>query len=285
MKRKFVCLIILSITITSCGNVDDKKYSILQAECNALKNEVKILSDSIIILKFSAPDRLHQIDILISEDRLDEAEAQIFELRSLFPSSSESKKSVDYENIIAKKRERKKAEEDRIKALGYKAFKDNTSHSVGNVSFVLSGFTFSKTFTFDYCSDVNEYSYRTADKDNTYLLVSLSLSTKEKNGSCPNFYLYEIDNGDLKKVAFFWEEYASWTSYGAKIGNYSDNSHDFSKVNTIRYKLAAEVGLDQSRKPLLMLIGNDGVEVKDVLTIDDVSRDYIVVKIINRNKI
>ena len=44
------------------------------------------------------------------------------------------------------------------------------------------------------------------------------------------------------------EEYASWTSYGAKIGNYSDDSHDFSKVNSVNYKFAGEIEQIKTKK-------------------------------------
>ena len=58
------------------------------------------------------------------------------------------------------------------------------------------------------------------------------------------------------------EEYASWTSYGAKIGNYSDDSHDFSKVNSVNYKFAGEIEQTQSKKPLFALFAKDGHNLK-----------------------
>jgi hypothetical protein len=293
MKNLPVILLCL-ITLLSCNNNTNNneytsllgKFDSVQKENDLLKNQIRILSDSIVSLKFSAQDRLIIINNLISKDKLEDAKKQIFELRELFPYSIENEKSIGLLNTIAKKEENKRIEEERIKALGYKVFKDNTSSTIDNVSLVLSGFTFGRTFTFDYCTDVSEYSYRTADKDNTYLLISLSLSTKDKTGAVPNFYLYRIENGNLKKIdTYFMEEYATWTSYGAKIGNYDDDSHDFSKVNTVRYKLAAEIAVKESSQPILMLAKKDGKKGRDVLTIDDVENDYLVIKIINRNKL
>jgi hypothetical protein len=263
---------------------NNTKVSSLQLENNTLKTKLKTLSDSLILLKFSSKDRFNKINQLIKENKLNDAKTQIIELKNLFPSSIETVKCIKLESLIQNKEKIKKKEEERKKALGYKAFKDNTSSSKEKVSFKLSRFRFGRRFTSDYCPDVNEYSYQTADKGNTYLLVSLALSTKEKYASCPSFYLYEIDNGNLKKLTYFQEAYTSWTSYGAKVGNYNDDSHDFSKVNTVKYNLAAEINKEYSKKPLIMVLKKIGRNVKEILTIDEARNDYIIVKIINRNK-
>ena len=152
-----------------------------------------------------------------------------------------------------------------------------------NYSF--SGFTFGRTFTFDNCYDVDEYSYRTADKDNTYLLFSLRMSTKKKYASPPSIYIYEVTGDKLRRITHCMEEYASWTSYGAKIGNYSDDSHDFSKVNSVNYKFAGEIEQTQSKKPLFVLFAKDGHNLKDELSVEDVHNDCIVIKVLNRNAI
>ncbi|MDR2773433.1 MAG: hypothetical protein LBC19_01600 [Tannerella sp.] len=285
MKKTILLSAILSIVLAGCNNVENSNRSSLRAECDSLKIKIESLRDSISILRFSPSDRLYQINTLISEDRFDEARKQIIELKELFPLSNEAIKSDDLNNVITKKEEQNRAENARIKALGYKVFHDNTTANIGDVSFVMSGFTFGKKYTFDYCSDVGEYSYMTADKDNVYLLASLSLSTKEKYASVPNFNLYIIEDGNLKKISYVTDEYASWSSYGAKIGNYDDDSHDFSKVNTVKYKIAAEISIEQSKQPLLLLVKKEGNEVGESLSIEDIKNDYIVVKILNRGKL
>lgn len=72
------------------------------------------------------------------------------------------------------------------------------------------------------------------------------------------------------------------------IGNYSDDSHDFSKVNSIRYKLAAEISIEDSKRPLVVITkkdGNGGIKYNDSLSVNDVHNDYYVIKILNRNKL
>lgn len=177
------------------------------------------------------------------------------------------------------------AEKERIKAQGFKIFKDNLNCTDNDENFAFSGFTFGRTFTFDSCDDVGEYSYRTSDKDNTYLLFSLRMSTKKKSASPPTIYIYEVTGDKLKCLCTCMEEYASWTSYGAKIGNYSDNSHDFSKVNSVNYKFAGEIGQSKAKAPLFVLFAKNGQYINNVLTVEEVAEKCIVAKVLNRNAI
>ena len=73
--------------------------------------------------------------------------------------------------------------------------------------------------------------------------------------------------------------------YGAYIGNYSETSHDFSKVNTVRWKIAAEVSNEDSKLPLVILTGKDGGYTDSTLSLDEVHNKCQVIKILNRNKI
>ncbi len=179
---KLILILTTALIIISCSNESKKNYSeleqrynLLSEENESLKSRLNVMADSILVLKFSASDRLYQIEKLFSDNDFEKAKKQIVELKKVFPFSKEIQETDKLEVAIAKKEEEQRKEEERIKALGYKVFKDNTSGKIGNVSFVLSGFTFGTQYTFGNCSDVGEYSYRTADKDNRYFLASLLL--------------------------------------------------------------------------------------------------------------
>ena len=88
---------------------------------------------------------------------------------------------------ITKIKEEKKAEEERIKALGFKAFKDNSTAKFDNTTYSFSGFTYGRTFTFEYVHDVNEYSYEVADKGHTYIIASFSISKFLRSLSSASF--------------------------------------------------------------------------------------------------
>lgn len=276
--------------LTSCSRGSNTVD--LQSTVDSLTNvvasqqaQIKSLTDSITVLQFPADQRLAKIKQLISEESFAEAKKEITALQSYFPNSQEAAQCPVLIETINSKLAAIEAEKARIKAQGFKVFKDNLSCSDNEENYSFSGFTFGRTFTFDNCYDVNEYSYRTADKDNTYLLFSLKMSTKKKYATPPNIYIYEVAGDKLKRITHCIEEYASWTSYGAKIGNYSDDSHDFSKVNSVNYKFAGEIEQAKTKKPLFVLFSKNGHNLKDELSVEDVHNDCIVVKILNRNTI
>lgn len=284
-------LLLTLIILSGCG-ISQSDYDKLKSKneslskrISELNSTIQSLRDSVSILSYPAEQRLNHIIELIKEEKYEKAKKNIAELKKVFPYSIESNKCGEQLAIIDKKITEQKAKEERIKALGFKVFNDNTIVNINETNCRYSGFNYGRTYTFDYCNDVGEYSYRTADKDNTYILVSLNMSTKEKYASTPPMKVYKIEDGKLKEIGYFSEEYATWTSYGAKIGNYSDDSHDFSKVNSINYKMAAEISIEDSKKPLVILISKNKDSLADDLTVENVNNHYIVVKILNRNKL
>lgn len=285
-----VCLL---LALTGCENgVDTNQQQSLKSKVDSLCNVVisqqatiKSMRDTISMLQFPADQRLTQIKQLIANNKFSEAEIAISDLQSIFPHSQEAAQGPAMMTSISAKIAAIEAEKERIKAQGYKIFKDNLSCSDNEENYNFSGFTFGRTFTFDNCYDVNEYSYRTADKDKTYLSFSLKLSTKKKYASSPGVYIYELAGDKLKCVTSCMDEYASWTSYGAKIGNYSDDSHDFSKVNSVNFKYAGEIEQSKSKKPLFVLFFKKGYNLKNELSVEDVQNDCIVIKILNRSAI
>lgn len=292
MKR-FIYLLItfVFVTMVSCGG-GESAVNELQAKVDSLTNvvssqqtSISAMRDSIAVLQFPADQRLAKIKRLIADESFAEAKKEIAALQSYFPNSQEAAQCSSLTESINSKLAAIEAEKARIKAQGFKVFKDNLGCSDNEEIYSFSGFTFGRTFTFDNCYDVEEYSYRTADKGNTYLLFSLRMSTKKKYASPPSIYIYEVTGDKLRRITHCMEEYASWTSYGAKIGNYSDDSHDFSKVNSVNYKFAGEIEQTQSKKPLFVLFAKDCHNLKDELSVEDVHNDCIVIKVLNRNAI
>lgn len=287
----FLLGIILALTVVSCGS-EGNSTSGLQSKVDSLSNlvvtqqaTISVMHDSIIVLQYPAEQRLTKIEQLIADESFADAKKEIAALQAYFPNSQEASQCKSLTESINSKIAAIEAEKERIKAQGFKVFKDNLSCSDNDENYNFSGFTFGRTFTFDNCNDVNEYSYRTADKDNTYLLFSLRMSTKKKYASPPSIYIYEVSGDKLKRLTHCMEEYASWTSYGAKIGNYSDDSHDFSKVNSVNYKFAGEINQSEAKKPLFVIFSKNGHRLKDEMSVEEVHNDCFVVKVLNRSAI
>lgn len=250
-----------------------------------LRQELNAANEKISILSYPADQRLARIGDLFNSGDYAGVKKEAAELKRVFPNAKENDGSNEYLKKIEAIEAAKKAEEERIKALGYKAFKDNLIVKFDKFTYSFSGFTYGRTFTFEYVYDVDEYSYYVADKDCTYILASLVISTKENYAINPRVYACEIVDGKLKKIDGFSIKYASFNTYGASIGNYSETSHDFSKVSSVKYKMAAQIPKSYTSKPIVIIVGKTSGYLLGEISIDEVRENYEVIKILNRNKL
>lgn len=260
----------------------ERKY---QDTIKVLKQELSEANAKIEILSYPADQRLAHIGELFNSEDYAGVKKEAAELKRIFPNAKENDGCNEYLKKIEAIEAAKKAEEERIKALGFKAFKDNPSVKFDNVTYSFSGFTYGRTFTFEYVLDVDEYSYEVADKSCTYILASLAISTKENYASNPKVYACEIVDGKLKEIDDFRIEYASYNTYGASIGNYSETSHDFSKVSSVKYKMAAQIPQSYTSKPIVIIVRKTSGYMSGEISIDEVRANYEVIKILNRNRL
>ena len=294
-KKNNICVLLMTLNLClifqSCTSKSDltEQFAALeksyQDSIAILKGKLEQANEQIAILKFPADQRLNRIAELFAVQEFDKVRQEIGELKRVFPNAKENSEAEKYISKIETIEAAKRAEEERLKALGFKAFSDTPSVTFDNVTYSFSGFNYGRTFTFEYIYDVDEYSYEVADKNCTYILASLAISTKENYASTPNVYACEIVDGKLKKIDDFRIEYASYNTYGASIGNYSETSHDFSKVSSVKYKMAAQIPQSAMSKPIIIIVKKGSGYMSGELSIDDVKNNYAVVKIINRNKI
>ena len=296
MKKQSIVFIVLAITtnlLLSCtqANKTDVTAKIAEVESKyqdtikILRHQLSEANEKIGILSYPADQRLAHIGELFNSGDYDGVKKETAELKRVFPNAKENDGCNEYLKKIEAIEAAKKAEEDRIKALGYKAFKDNPTVKFGNVTYSFSGFTYGRTFTFEYVLDVNEYSYEVADKNCTYILASLSIATKENHASPPRVYACEIVDGKLKEIDDFRIEYATYDTYGASIGNYSETSHDFSKVSSVKYKMAAQIPQSYTSKPIVIIAKKTYGYLSGEISIDEVRENYEVIKILNRNRL
>lgn len=298
-------LVLAALLVFGCTNNQDKTEIVnLTQEIEKLKSENEELRKTIDLLKYPASDRFRQIKELITNNNLTKAKEEITQLKTLFPQSLEAKECEEQEKIIAEKQAKIKAEEERIKALGFKALKEISTVEVFYNKITVGQFTTAKTFTFDSYDD--RYFYRTADRGNKYISARITISSTDKNPKLPVFYAYRISGDKLICEGNFKLEFARWEDYATYLGNYSDNSNDFSKTSTIPFKIGIEVSDEIATSPLVIIcrkqncmirnydrfanppvsytIG-DGCTYDETLTLDDLKKGYAVVKVLNRNKL
>ena len=301
--KKYFLLSMISLAAIGCVSQSthdsvlkqcDSLMTVLESErevIKSLEDRVKSLSDSVVMYSYPANQRYDYIVDLVKGEKFEEAYVEIDNLKKIFPKSSEAQKVAAQITLIEKRKAEIKAEEERRKALGFKVFKDQSvvtavKKSGDQVKYTFSNFHYDREFTFEYIADIEEYYYRTADKGNTYLQADLSIYTKANYASTPSVYVCKIVDGKLSRIAYFSCEYARFETYGAYLGNYSETSHDFSKVNTVRYKMGAQISIKDSRLPLVVLMGkNDDSVTVEGMTVEDVNEKCEVIRILNRNRL
>ena len=261
MKRLFfktlLGVLILPIQF-SCGvnqsefNKLKKERDDLAAQVSANKATIQALRDSVTMLAFPADQRLNKINALVSSCDYTAAKQEITRLTSLFPESKEAKATPALIEKIDRLIAQKKAEEERIKALGFKALKASTSVAIGYNKVVLSNISVGNTFTFDSYDDT--YHYFTADRGNKYISAAMKVTSEDKDPKLPQLALYSICGDTMTWEGNFFIRFTRWRDYGSYLGNYGDNGNDFSKVSSVNFKVGYEVSEDITKKPYAIVL-------------------------------
>ena len=305
MKKIIVCAFVC-ITLTSCSKISSKKdLDELKSKVDSLQKVTEdqaitiiTLRDSISILAFPAEQRLSKIKTLIASEDYYGAKSHINQLKKIFPNSSEAVMCNDLEATIKAKEENKKAELERIKALGFKAITAKSSFTIDYNTMTLSNFSIGSEFIHDAYD--NRWFYQTADRGNKFVTVTMSIKSTNKDPKIPEFAVYSVNGDKMKYVGKFQIKYARWRDYGAYLGNYHDTNNDFAKVSTVKFKLGAEVseaitskafaivckkenGLsssyDRFANPPMSWIGS--VSYPSTLKVSDFENNYVLIKLYN----
>lgn len=256
MKKLTSFLLVLGL-LTSCDSYL-VEYNQSQQDLALARDSVRMLQRQIEELSYPANQRLSNINKLIKDGDLDAATTEINKLVELFPMSYEAKQVDNLQAKIAKIRQAKIDEENRIKALGFKALKDNMNISFGDIKVSFSGFKTANTFVFDSYS--SEYHYFQADKNHKYLSASMNVTSSSSNPKLPMCAIYYVD-GDKLEYGYhtFMTRFARWDNYGSYLGNYNDINNDFNKVNTVKFKVGTQISDLELARPFVVVLKKEGV--------------------------
>ena len=263
-----------------------------------LKQELKEANAKIEILSYPADQRLVHIGELFKSEDYAGVKREAAELKRVFPNAKENNGCNDYLKKIEAIEAAKKAEEERIKALGFKAIQQKNSFKIDYNTIVLSSISIGRTFTFDYRSD--EWTYREADRGTKYISAAMSVTSTDHDPDLPQFAVYKIEGGKMVYVESFDTEYARWEDYGTYLGNYHDSRNDFAKVSTVKFKIGVQISDDVLNKPYAIVVKNENrltssydrfknppksyvgsVSYPSSLTIEDFAKNYTLVKLYN----
>lgn len=300
----FLFFVGIMFAIISCVSKSEVEKQIANIEktyqdsIKSLKSSLQEAQSKIELLSYPADQRLSKAQNLLDEGELDNAEAEIKQLKSVFPNSPEASTS---NAILSKIKDLKGArlkEEERIKALGFKALPEQTTIKINYNTVTYSSISVGNRFTFDSYGDT--YFYRDADRGCKYVTANMSVTSSNHNPKLPQLALYIISGDKMKYEGVFTTEFARWRDYGAYLGNYHDSTNDFSKVSTVRFKLGLQVSNEKLAKSYAIVLKKKNVleyhyerfdnppisysgfaNYPSILMLDDFKNDYAIVKLYN----
>lgn len=257
MKRVLAFSVLL-IILLGCGadqtelNSLRKERDELAAKVNADAAVIQALRDSVTMLSFPVDQRLTKINSLVSSGEYTAAKQEISRLTTLFPESKEAKSAPALLERIDKLIAQKRAEEERIKALGFKALKASTTFKIDYNKIELTSISVGNTFTFDSYGD--RYFYRSADRGNKYITAAMKITSDSKDPKLPQLAVYKISGDSMTWEGNFTTEFARWDDYGSYLGNDHDFGNDFAKTSSVRFKIAKEVSEEIVKGPYALIM-------------------------------
>ena len=273
----------------------EKKY---QDSLVAVRNELQEAKSKIEVLSYPADQRFSHITELFNSQEYEIAKKEIAELKNVFPNAPENTECAKMLEKIAAIEAAKKAEEERIKALGFKAIPQKTSIKIGYNTITLSSISIGRTFTFDYRSD--EWTYREADRGTKYISAAMAVTSTDHAPNLPQFAVYKIEGGEFVYEESFDTVFARWEDYGTYLGNYHDSRNDFAKVSTVKFKIGVQISDGVLSKPYAIVVKNENgltssydryknppksyvgsVSYPRTLSVEDFTKNYTLVKTYN----
>ena len=257
-----ILLLAIQASLCSCDSKRETEAKIVKVEKKyqdsiaVLKDALKEKQEQIDMLSYPSDQRLAKAKELLDVGELDKASEEISQLKKLFPNSQEASASSALITKIGEIKEAKRKEEERIRALGFKALNVVQNITIDDNKISFSNCKIGPKFTHDAYSTYSGSSWmeHTADKGNSYISYNMDVTSSSKDPNIPTIAFYSIngDRLDLEKV--FWVEFARWSDYGHYLGNYHDNINDFAKVNTVKFRVGAQIEDDYFKKPYVVVL-------------------------------
>ncbi len=250
----YLCQFLAFLFISSCSSnsVSQEKVKQYQDSIVTLKAELKEAKDLIAVLKYPADQRFEHIKELFKSEKYADVRKEIEELAKIFPNAKEN---TECELLLSKIKEielAKKAEEERLKALGFKAIKEQTKVKVDYNTIAISSISIGNQFVFDAYDD--RWFYRDADRGSKFLTMKMSVTSTSHNPKLPELAVYTISGDKMILDGTFDTRFARWSDYGSYLGNYHDSRNDFSKVSTISFKLGVQINTGKLSKPYAIVL-------------------------------
>lgn len=297
LKAVFLCF--STILIHSCTNSNAEspgRISKLVKELDSTKLALKKASEELRTLKNSPDQRKVRAEMLFADEKYTQSEQEYQGIIDNFKGTTQAvvaeKKLKEIKEIL----KRKKAEEERKKALGYKILSPTKTVNYEGITIEIQKLWSGQNWSFD--SHGDEWFYRAATRGNTHILARISITSKDKNPQLPPFMVYEMMQGKLHYTGALGYEFRRWKNYGSYLGNYADYGNDFAHSSTIPFNLGLQVAKEKTGKNNLYIVvkkkgcfkrvRNDFerpevgyaeilCDEKKILELEDFEKDYVLI--------
>lgn len=246
------------ILACSCNSKSETEARISEIEMkyqdslSVLRKELKEAKSQIELLSYPAEQRMLKAKELLNAGELDKAKNEVEQLKKIFPKSAEASSSSALLEKIDEIKEAKRKEEERIKALGFKAIPEQTTVKIGYNTVTFSNISIGKNFIHDSYDD--RYFYNDADRGCKYISVLMSVKSENHDPDIPQLAVYTIHGDKMKLEDSFRTEFNRWEDYATYLGNYHDSHNDFAKVNTVKFKLGVQISDEKLSKPYAIVL-------------------------------
>lgn len=259
-------IVVFLLTLVSCTKQTDNSGQIAEIEkkyqdsLSAVRSELKEAKLKIELLSYPADQRMQNVKNLLDAGELDKAQTEIEQLKSIFPNSPEASSSNALLTKIEELKEAKKKEEERIKALGFKAISEQTTVKIDYNTVTFSNFSIGKNYIHDSYDD--RYFYNDADRGCKYISVLMSVKSESHDPNIPQLAVYTIHGDKMNFEGSFRTEFNRWEDYATYLGNYHDSHNDFAKVNIVKFKLGIEMSDEKLAKPYAIVLMKKNVLIR-----------------------
>ena len=267
MKKYCYYILIMVVGMFSTVSCVEQNNNAIKEKSDSivsLKHKIAEMEKKIKLLEFPASDRLKAIKTQVESEKYDEALAAIKELKTYFPHASEIEEANTIVGVINTKKAAIEAERQRIKALGFKALPIIQKIKIDNNDVTFSNCKVGLKFIHDVYPTYSGSSWfeHTADKGSKYISFNMDVTSSDKNPKIPTVAFYSINGEQLILQKPFWVLFARWDDYGSYLGNEPDLKNDFSKVNTVKFRVGIDVEDGYLNKPYIVVLKKANTQVR-----------------------
>lgn len=292
MKKSIIAFLLVYFIVnimTSCDNNKVKK-----SEYDKLQQELAETKKANEELQKTPQIRLSKGQDYIAKNDFEKAKKELNVLVEKFKGSIEAKKAESLIAEIEKKEKLKKETEERKKALGFKILKENTTLNIDNITLKFKSVSTGSKWIFEN-DKYDYYSYRSAERGNSFVLAKVIISSKVKKSNIPLISVYKLSNGCLNLVGNMRREFVTDTE-----GSY--NEIDFKYVSSVEFSQALEISKKTLEETAFFVVvkkvncskykfgyyldtNSEDCKIKSTLTVDDFDKNYVLIKILNKKKL